>query len=77
MIAFQILEGLKLELTDREQEVLNRRPTENAEAYEQYLRGRDSFGRFIFRTVSNKDCEEAIADFKAAIELDADFALAS
>lgn len=76
VIAFQILDGLRLELTDREQEVLNRRPTENANAYEQYLRGRDNFGRFIFRTVSNKDCEDAIKDFKTAIELDPEFALA-
>ncbi|NNE66292.1 MAG: protein kinase [Pyrinomonadaceae bacterium] len=76
VIALQILEGLRLELTDKEQETLNRRPTENAAAYEQYLRGRDSFGRFIFRTVSNKDCEEAIADFKTALELDPEFALA-
>ena len=76
VIALQILEGLRLELTDKEQEVLNRRPTDNAEAYEQYLRGRDNFGRFIFRTVSNKDCHEAIADFKTAIELDPTFALA-
>ncbi|MEZ5306500.1 MAG: protein kinase [Pyrinomonadaceae bacterium] len=75
-IARKILDGLRLELTDKEQEEFNRRPTENAEAYEQYLRGRDNFGRFIFRTVSNKDCEDAISDFKAAIELDPKFALA-
>ncbi len=76
VIAIQILDGLRLELTDSEQEALSRRPTENAEAYEQYLKGRDNFGRFIFRTVSNKDCEEAITDFKTAIELDPSFALA-
>ncbi|MDH3494375.1 MAG: protein kinase, partial [Acidobacteriota bacterium] len=76
VIAYQILDGLRLELTDQEQEVLNRRPTDNAEAYEQYLRGRDNFGRFIFRTVSSKDCDEAIADFKTAIEVDPTFALA-
>ena len=76
VIAYQILDGLRLELTDQEQEALNRRPTDNAEAYEQYLRGRDNFGRFIFRTVSSKDCEEAIADFKTAIEVDPTFALA-
>ncbi len=75
-IAQRILEGLKLELSDQEQEILGRRPTENAEAYEQYLRGRDNFGRFIFRTVANEDCEEAISNFKSAIELDPEFALA-
>ncbi len=76
IIGQRILEGLSLELSDKEQEKLNRRPTENAEAYEEFLRGRDHFGRFIFKTVSNDDCELAIACFKNAIELDSHFALA-
>ncbi len=76
MIAKRILEGLRLELSDKEQQVLGRRPTENAEAYEEYLRGRDNFGRFIFRTVANEDCEAAIQNFKTATELDLNFALA-
>lgn len=76
MIAQRILEGLRLELSEKEQEKLGRRATENAEAYEEYLRGRDNFGRFIFRTVSNEDCEAAIANFKKALELDPQFALA-
>ena len=76
MIAQRILEGLRLELSEIEQEKLARRATENADAYEEYLRGRDNFGRFIFRTVSNEDCNAAIANFKRAIELDPHFALA-
>ena len=76
MIAERILKGLKLELTESEQEKLKRLTTENAEAYEEYLRGRDNFGRFIFRTVAAEDCEAAIHNFKRAIALDADFALA-
>lgn len=75
-IALRILEGLKLELSPKEQEKLGRRPTDNIEAYEEYLKGRDNFGRFIFRTVSLEDCEAAIANFKRAIELDPQFALA-
>ena len=75
-ISLRILEGLRLELSSREQEKLGKRPTENAEAYEQYLRGRDNLGRFIFRTVSNEDCEAGIANFKRAVELDPNFALA-
>ena len=75
-IARRILSGLELELSDKEQESLGRRPTENAEAYEEFLRGRDNFARFIFRTVSNDDCEAAINNFKHAIELDPHFALA-
>ncbi len=75
-IGLRILEGLRLELSDNEQQKLGRRPTGNAEAYEEYLRGRDNFGRFIFRTVANEDCEAAIANFRRAIELDPHFALA-
>jgi serine/threonine-protein kinase len=75
-IAQRILEGLRLELSDQEQEKLGRRATDNAEAWEEYLRGRDNFGRFIFRTLSSEDCDAAILNFKNAIELDSHFALA-
>ncbi len=75
-IAQRILEGLRLELSDNEQEKLGRRLTDNAEAWEEYLRGRDNFGRFIFRTLSTDDCDAAIQNFKNAIELDSHFALA-
>ena len=75
-IAQRILEGLRLELSDHEQEKLGRRLTDNAEAWEEYLRGRDNFGRFIFRTLSSDDCDAAIQNFKNAIELDSHFALA-
>jgi serine/threonine-protein kinase len=76
MIGQRILEGLELELSPKELARLGRRPTQNAEAYEEFLRGRDNFGRFIFRTVSMEDCEAAIANFRRAIELDPHFALA-
>ncbi|MGI8642262.1 MAG: protein kinase domain-containing protein [Pyrinomonadaceae bacterium] len=75
-IALRILDGLRLELSPVEQEKLGRRATENPQAYEEFLRGRDNFGRFIFRTVANEDCEAAIANFKHSIELDPHFALA-
>ncbi|MEZ5346283.1 MAG: protein kinase [Pyrinomonadaceae bacterium] len=76
IIGQHILDGLRLELSDEEQEVLGKKPTENAEAYEQYLRGRDNFGRFIFRTVSAEDCDAAIENLKLAVKLDPNFALA-
>ncbi len=76
IIGKHILDGLRLELSDEEQEILGKRPTENAEAYEQYLRGRDNFGRFIFRTVSAEDCDAAIDNLRLAIKLDPKFALA-
>ena len=75
-IAQKILEGLRLELSDNEQERLARRPTDNHEAYEEYLRGRDSFGRFIFRTLAIEDCDAAIQNLQHATELDPHFALA-
>ena len=75
-IAQRILEGLRLELTDLEAEKLGKRATENADAWEEYLRGRDNFGRFIFRTIDADDCDAAIVNFKRAIELDPHFALA-
>jgi serine/threonine-protein kinase len=75
-IAQRILEGLRLELSDHEQEKLGRRMTDNAEAWEEYLRGRDNFGRFIFRTLSADDVNAAIHNFKNAIDLDPHFALA-
>jgi serine/threonine-protein kinase len=75
-IAQRILEGLRLELSDNEQEKLGRRMTDNHEAWEEYLRGRDNFGRFIFRTLSVHDCDAAIQNFKNAIDLDPHFAMA-
>ncbi|MDM7923310.1 MAG: protein kinase [Pyrinomonadaceae bacterium] len=75
-IAQRILEGLRLELSDNEQERLGRRMTDNHDAWEEYLRGRDNFGRFIFRTLAPEDCEAAIQNFKRAVELDPHFALA-
>ena len=75
-IGQRIVEGLRLELSEKEQEKLGRRPTESAEAWEEYLRGRDNFGRFIFRTVALEDCAAAMVNFRRAIELDSSFALA-
>ncbi|MGB9182010.1 MAG: protein kinase, partial [Pyrinomonadaceae bacterium] len=75
-IAKSIVEGLRLELSQDEQVEMARRATENPAAYEEYLRGRDLFGRFIFRTIAPEDCDGAIAHFRRAVELDPKFALA-
>src|SRR5438093_10024787 len=75
-ITQRIVNGLRLELSPDEQAGLAQPATVNAEAYEEYLRGRDRFARFIFRTVAAEDCDAAIAHFTRAIELDSEFGLA-
>jgi eukaryotic-like serine/threonine-protein kinase len=75
-IAQRIVEGLRLELSPAEQVGIAKPSTQNAVAYEQYLRGRDLFARFIFRSIAPDDCNTAIEHFQRAIELDPNFALA-
>ena len=75
-IAQRIVEGLRVELSPAEQVGIGKAATQNPAAYEQYLRGRDLFARFIFRTLSADDCDQAIAHFERAIQLDPNFALA-
>ncbi|HEX5705996.1 MAG TPA: tetratricopeptide repeat protein, partial [Pyrinomonadaceae bacterium] len=52
------------------------RATASAAAYEEYLRGRDLNGRFIYHTLAREDSDAAIEHFRRAIELDPNFALA-
>jgi serine/threonine-protein kinase len=75
-IAQRIVEGLSVELSPHEQVGTGKASTRNPAAYEQYLRGRDLFARFIFRTLSEEDCDGAIEHFERAIQLDPNFALA-
>jgi serine/threonine-protein kinase len=75
-ITQEICEGLRLELSPDEKDRLERQKTANAEAYEEYLRGRDSLGRYIYHTIARKDIDEAIERFERAAEMDPSFALA-
>ena len=75
-ITQRIVDGLRIELSPDEQAGLGQTKTANAEAYQEYLRGRDRFAQFIFRTVAAEDCDAAIAHFNRAIELDPEFGLA-
>ena len=75
-ITQRIVDGLRIELSPDEQAGLGQPKTVNAEAYQEYLRGRDRFAQFIFRTVAAEDCDAAIAHFNRAIELDPEFGLA-
>src|SRR5580765_6537519 len=75
-ITQEIVDGLRLELSPDEKDRLVQPPTANAEAYEEYLRGRDALGRFIYKTFARKDIDEAIGHFERAAYLDPSFALA-
>jgi len=75
-IAQRIVEGLRIELSSDEQVKLQQPATANASAYDEYLRGRDRMGSYIYHTLANEDVEAAIEHFKRAIELDPNFALA-
>jgi serine/threonine-protein kinase len=76
-ISNKIVEGLRIRTSSREQERLVKSPTENAEAYENYLKGRTLLYKFIMQTLNREDIEAAVALFQKAIELDPAFALAS
>src|SRR5205823_7938247 len=75
-ITQEICDGLRLELTSDEKDRLEQQKTANAEAYEEYLRGRDCMGRFIYHSIARKDIDEAIEHFERAVSLDPSFALA-
>jgi serine/threonine protein kinase/tetratricopeptide (TPR) repeat protein len=76
IIARRIVEGLRLELSKDERDGLAQPTTANAEAYDEYLRGRDRMGRFIYHTLAREDVDSAIEHFKRATELDPQFVLA-
>jgi serine/threonine protein kinase/Tfp pilus assembly protein PilF len=75
-IARRIVNGLRLELSAAEQEAIERRPTADAAAYEEYLRGRDRLARYAYHTPAREDFEAAAEHFRAASRLDPAFALA-
>jgi non-specific serine/threonine protein kinase len=70
-IARKIAEALRITLTPQEQEALAVKPTENAQAYDLFLRGK-SFARRVTR----QDTEFALQMFENAVALDPQFALA-
>ena len=76
IITQRIVEGLQLNLASGEDIDLAGHATRNATAYEEYLRGRDRLGQYVYHTVREDDMEAAIRHFRRATELDAKFALA-
>jgi serine/threonine-protein kinase len=75
-IAARVIEGLRVHTTAEEQAKIERPVTRNAEAYEFYLRGRDSLFAYVLRSFDIADVERANAMFNEAIGLDPEFAAA-
>ncbi len=70
-VALNIANALRAELSSDERARVGRRPTYNLEAYELYLRGRNSFYRF-----TEEGLLRSLDDYDAAIVQDPGFALA-
>ena len=67
-IARSIAQALRITLTPQEEKTIARKPTENPQAYDFYLRGRSYTRR--------ENTDYALQMFEQAIQLDANFALA-
>jgi TolB-like protein/Flp pilus assembly protein TadD len=72
-VATAVAEALKAKLTGSEQKALEQKPTNNPEAYDNYLRG---IAYSVHLDWSEKDILAAINCFRKAVQLDPMFALA-
>jgi serine/threonine protein kinase/Tfp pilus assembly protein PilF len=70
-LAKEICDHLKLRLSEEQRARLTRRYTENAEAYQHFLKG-----RYYWHQRSGPGLKKAIEHFNAAIKLDDEYALA-
>ena len=70
-VALKIASALRAELSNDERTRVSRRPTPDLEAYEIYLRGRNSFNRF-----TEEGYRRSLLEFEAAVARDPKFALA-
>jgi len=70
-IATQIATELKITLSPSEIQKIEKKPTDNIEAYTLYLRG-----RFFWHQRTEKDLNNSIYYFNKALELDSSYALA-
>ncbi|MBI1764802.1 MAG: protein kinase [Acidobacteria bacterium] len=75
-LAERVIAGLKLKLTEEEQEKIDRPLTNNPQAYEYYLRGRDLLFKYTARTFDDSELDLAIGMFEQAVKLDPHFARA-
>ena len=70
-MAQKIASALRITLTPQEQQALSAKPTENLQAYDLFLRGRD-----YARRVGRQDLQFALQMYENAVALDPTFALA-
>ena len=70
-IAQKIAAALRITLSPQEQQALSAKPTENLQAYDLYLRGRN-----YARRVGRQDLQVALQMYENAVALDPNFALA-
>jgi non-specific serine/threonine protein kinase len=70
-IAHKIAAALRITLSPQEQQALQSKPTENLQAYDLYLRGRN-----YARRVGRQDLTYALQMYENAVALDPDFSLA-
>jgi TolB-like protein/Tfp pilus assembly protein PilF len=70
-VAQAVVEALRVELTGGLEERMGRAPTDDFQAYESFLQGRDAYYRY-----EPQEMERAIEHFQEAIEQDPNFALA-
>ncbi len=70
-IASQIAEAVRGKLTGEEKSQMQKRPTENAAAYQAYLRG-----KYLLNRVGPEGFDKARAEFEEAVRRDPRFALA-
>lgn len=70
-VSTKIVEALRIELTHKEIDTLQKRSTQSTEAYQLYLQGR------YFWNIRNEEAlDKALTCFKKAIEIDPDYAVA-
>ena len=71
MVSEKIVEALRIQLTREEQNMLEKRYTDNTEAYQLYLKG-----RHFWKQRNEEGLKSAIGHFEKALEKDPDYALA-
>ncbi|MDQ3681945.1 MAG: hypothetical protein M3352_02585 [Bacteroidota bacterium] len=71
MVSEKIVEALRIQLTREEQTILEKRYTDNTEAYQLYLKG-----RYFWKKRNEEGLKSAISHFEKALEKDSDYALA-